>query len=45
MGKRKQEINLENKAVIDWKKIRHNFVNKDLFNHILDYVIEGPKNG
>lgn len=30
---------------MDWKKIRNNLINKELFDNILDYIVEGPKNG
>ena len=30
---------------MDWKNVKKNFINKDLFNNILAYVIEEPKAG
>lgn len=33
------------KACINWKSVRMNLINKDLFSNVLAYVIEESKSG
>jgi len=43
LGESKANINLPNKAVLNWKAIKDTHINKEIFSRILDFVVHGPK--
>ena len=43
LGQKKSSINTPHRATLNWKSVKEQYITKDVFNKILNYVVEGPK--
>ena len=43
LGKSKAAVNVPKRACLNWKEVKCQEINKESFNKVLDYIVQGPK--